>query len=251
MLSGAIVPHAPLLAIGANSDGIPAARQAIAAALGAIRSISCDLVIVISPHGPTGRVYRAPGGSLSGFGVPDLSATTSGSGSQAALAAEWGVPVMDGSDHGIVVPLLLGALPDAPVVACALAEWTGASTRPGGRGDPSAALDSAARLAAAILSVAGDLRVLVVCSAHGPAGLSPRAPLTERPESRVLERRILDALSRDPGGLAGIGVDEWAAGGACGAGPLAVFGRLFAGRSAEVVAYEAPVGVGYLVARTT
>ena len=39
-------------------------------------------------------------------------------------------------------------------------------------------------------------------------------------------------------------------GGSCGAGPLAAFAELFAG-SAEIHAYEAPFGVGYLVATAT
>ena len=165
-----------------------------------------------------------------------------------ALAEAWDVPEIDGSDHGVIVPLLLDALPAVPVVACTLKGWTGNSTSAGTEGDPGGSMASATRLADAIVSLAADRSVLVVASADSSAALSPRAPLSERVEGPRLDERILGALRSDPGGLLEISVSEWAAGGACGAGPLTLFGRLFAGRSCAVLAYEAPVGVGYLVA---
>lgn len=249
MLSGAIVPHAPLLAVGANSDGIPDAIRTIGTALEHIRSIECDVVVLVGPHGASDGVYPEAAGSLGGFGVPHLSVAAPGSELSSALAASWAVPEIYAHDHGVVVPLLLDALPPVPVVACTLKDWTGSSTIPGGHIDAGASIASAARLGDAIASLPEDLAVLVVASAHTSAALSPRAPLTERDAGARLDGRILEALRSDPGRLLDISHQEWAAGGACGAGPLSLFGRLFAGRPAEVLAYEAPVGVGYLVAR--
>ncbi len=249
MLSGAIVPHAPLLAIGANSDGIPEAITMIGHALEKVRSIACDVVVLVGPHGATDGVYRSPGGSLGGSGAPDLQADAAESEMSQVFADAWGVSEIEGSDHGVVVPLLLDALPPVPVVACTLKGWTGNSTGPGTEGDPGDSMASATRLGDAIVSLAVDRSILVVASAHSSAALSPRAPLTERPEGPRLDERILGALRSDPGGLLEIPASEWGAGGACGAGPLTLFGRLFAGRSCEVLAYEAPVGVGYLVAQ--
>ncbi|MPZ70368.1 MAG: hypothetical protein GEU71_12700 [Actinobacteria bacterium] len=249
MLSGAIVPHAPLLTIGANSDGIPEVMATIRSALEGVRSIPSDVVILVGPHGPTTGVYRTPAGSLAGFGAPGMHAGAARSEVSTTLAEAWGVPEIDGSDHGVIVPLLLDALPPVPIVACTLADWTGNSTGWGDEGDPDTSMASAARLGEAIASLAADGSVLVVASAHTSAALSPRAPLTEREEGSRLDDRILGALRGDPRGLLDISPSQWAAGGACGAGPLTLFGQLFGGRSCEVLAYEAPVGVGYLVAR--
>ncbi len=164
-----------------------------------------------------------------------------------AVAAEWGAERSDLVDEGLSVPLLMGSLPEVPLVACSMRDWTGRAAG-SDRIDPQGSLDRAEALAEAIRSLATESHVLVVASAHSSAALSPRAPLTERAEGLALDRQILAALGSDAGELSSIPPRAWADAGSCGAGPLAVLGHLFGGRSAEVLAYEAPVGVGYLVA---
>jgi aromatic ring-opening dioxygenase LigB subunit len=87
-----------------------------------------------------------------------------------------------------------------------------------------------------------------IASAHTAASLTPKAPLALRPEGKELDDLILDCLATDCGSLARVDPELWKEAGACGAGPLTAFGALFEGRRADVLAYDHPFGVGYLVA---
>lgn len=234
-----MLPHAPLLL--PEVTAVPHAREIVSAA----RSIvypDTDVTVVVSGHGRSSGVYEGMRGSLAGFGLPDPAWEASAAPDVARdVAAEWGKPTLgEEVDHGVLVPLRLGPV-RGPFVGVSLQETTG----PAGAEVESAVAD-ARTLASSLAAL--PARVSVIASAHTAASLTPRAPLTERPEGRVLDDAILDVLRSDVGKLAELPAEMWAAGGSCGSGPLTVLGLLFTGSRATVHAYAYPVGVGYLVA---
>lgn len=204
-----------------------------------------EVIVLCSPHGSSTGVYESAAGHLGPQGIPQISAPRDPSELAKVLADEWERPVLsDMADHGIVVPQVLGAIPEgAEVVACCLEEWTGQTQR-----SAQEAIEEASVLADAVRTAFGDREVAFVASAHGSAALSPRAPLTERPEGIELEKRLHAALLDDVSQLTAMGAREWEGAGCCGAGPLTALALLVSG-PAELLAYDAPFGVGYLAAR--
>jgi hypothetical protein len=204
-----------------------------------------EVIVVLSPHASRSGVYRQPAGNLSGFGIEMRSVDAATDDALAGeLADVWGLPMLDApADHGVVIPLLLMSV-DLPVVACGIAEVTG----PDAPSDYQQALRDAASFADALIKVSEQRATLFVASAHTSATLTPRAPLTFHQEGIDLDASIARSLVSGPGALCDISAAAWSAGGACGAGPLYVFGRLFQDSSVMVRAYEHPYGVGYLVA---
>lgn len=258
MLIGAVVPHAPLLLLdGGDRDALPVARSVIREALtdvaNGIRSAGAELCVIVSPHGTATGVHEGCSGSLRGFGLTGMEVRVpSDSETARALAEAWGFPLLHGEpDHGILVPLLLGLGDELPVVAVSLVDWTGEPAASSGKASVGDALRAAAGLAAAIRELAAAKKIAVIASAHLSAGSSPRAPLTEISGASDFDAELVLALGSDPDSLSRIEEYRWARFGCCGAGPLALFGALFAGRSARLNAFEAPVGVGYPVAVTT
>jgi hypothetical protein len=216
--------------------------------VGALGLDDCDALVIVSPHGRATGVYSRVSGSLDGFGVRNRSVgPPTDAGVAEELANAWDRPLLEPPvDHGIVGALLLSRWSAAPaLVAAAFATVTG----PDAPGQFDAAIEVAEGFADAVSRVSAGRRIGFVASAHTSAALNPAAPLLDRPEGHELEERVLAALREDSAALTGIEPDLWRAAGACGAGPLTAFGRLFAGRRAEVLAYEAPAGVGYLVAQ--
>jgi hypothetical protein len=200
---------------------------------------------MLSPHGSSSGVYRSVDGDLHGFGVDGIE--IEGSVDVAAaeeISAAWGKPLLDApADHGIVVPLVAGSVPEAPVVACTLTEVTGPQGVP-----VQHALAEARDLAATVQKVSADRTVLFVASAHTSAALTPQGPLTLRESGVELDKQIREAMSADVGRLDAIAPELWASGGACGAGPLTALGCLFGGSTANVAWYDHPFGVGYMLA---
>jgi aromatic ring-opening dioxygenase LigB subunit len=190
-------------------------------------------------------VYRQTVGDLDGFGKRGIEVERATDPTVAApLAEAWGHPLLDGRcDHGVVVPLLAGTVPEAPVVACTLDEVTGPEATPVVK-----AIEDARSFATALASVVDERNILFVASAHTSAALTPQAPLTLREEGIALDAEIKNALDNDVGRLASIDPELWAAGGACGVGPLVALGLLFAGSKAEIAWYDHPFGVGYMLA---
>jgi hypothetical protein len=240
---GAIVPHAPLLVPEIN----PAFRdRAVLASLEEVRTRRADVVFLISPHGERSGVYTRGAGDLKRMSIPnsrvtvDVDPELSGE-----FTFEWGEPRLDAPvDHGIVVPLLLNALPSGvPLIACALEEATGpGKSFSGGRGR------AAAALAAAIATFAQRRNVAVIASAHAAAGLGANAPLTERPGADALEDRVLNAVERDVGDLLQIDESSWVRGDPCGRAPLLTLAHLFQNHAGTVHGYDSSQGVGYIVA---
>jgi aromatic ring-opening dioxygenase LigB subunit len=141
---------------------------------------------------------------------------------------------LDGEiDHGVVGALLGAGEVKGKVVTCCI-PYVGSDT------------DDVASLTSALLEFGKERDVLFVASAHGSASATPRAPLTERPEGRELDSLIYAALRDGPKALLDIPDELWERAGSCGAPALRVFGGLGLG-PAKLLAYDAPVGVGYLV----
>jgi hypothetical protein len=205
----------------------------------------CDVLVLLSPHGEQDGIYAEGTGNLDDFGLEGITvAARSDPRLAESLADAWGRRVVESpADHGVVGALAV-APSELPVVACTLAEVTGPYA--GATADD--AIESAFLFADALVQVARERSVGVIASAHTAASLTPKAPLALRPEGKELDDLILDCLATDCGSLARVDPELWREAGACGTGPLTAFGALFEGRRADVLAYDHPFGVGYLVA---
>ena len=240
---GAILPHAPLIAL----RGDPAAAAIADAATSAwdeIAAWGCP-VVLISPHGSATGVTTSGDGDLDGFGLAGISVVAEVDLPLAGRIAEgWGAALgEDRLDHG-AVGALVHASPPPPVVSCVFAETTG----PAPPGDLTTVRSETKALADVLAAIAADTEIGVVVSAHSAASLTPAAPLTQRSEGRAFDDALLDALATDNGAIGAIDAALWERGGTCSTGPLLVWAHLFTGRSSDVHAYDAPAGVGYFVA---
>jgi aromatic ring-opening dioxygenase LigB subunit len=239
---GAVVPHAPVL-LEEIQPSLDEGRR-VRKAVDELDFSNADVVVLVSPHGPTAGIYERCEGSLRGFGIDDAEASRGmDTGLSRALSLAWGPEPIDGPvDFGIVVPLLLGVGGDLPIVAASLPQTTG--PRPRSLSDSIAA---ATGLAGALATVAGERAIAVVASAHSSAGLSARAPLTEVSGAAEVDREVVEALEADPARIENLLGPLHEVGQACGVGPLSVLGRLLEGWRSEGLTYEAPYGVGYMV----
>lgn len=200
-------------------------------------------VVIITPHGREVGIYRAAFGDLSEVGLPDARvALENNARLSRELADAWGTPFLEGPlDHGAVIPsLLLSGL--RRVVVCALGEWTAHDG-----GDPSHAMEQGEALGAALAEIGSREDLSVVVSGHTSAAITARAPLTERPEGREVDRAVIEALGSSPRRLAEIPVEMWELAGSCGAGPFRALTRL-RDEPLEVLHHSAPFGVGYAIA---
>jgi aromatic ring-opening dioxygenase LigB subunit len=247
-LSGAIVPHAPILLPELASRETRSSSDRLQTALARIDGEDADVVVIVSPHGARNGVYADARASLDGLGVREVEVCwTPEEEAAEEVARRWGRPRLEGPiDHGIGVPLMAGYASGKPIVAAAITDVV--ASRGSALGD---ALAAGLALGGAVERLAEHGRVRLVASAHTSAALSPRAPLTERPEARATEERVLEALGSEAGGLVALSRSLWIDGGACGVAVLAMLGRLFSGRGADIVFYECPVGIGYVVASVT
>jgi hypothetical protein len=143
------------------------------------------------------------------------------------------------------VPLLLTATGDTPIVATGLREVDEEAV------SVDQAVADGVSFSQAVEEMARTRSIQVIVSAQTSSALTPRAPLTEREEAKLVEADVIAALGGDPAILESRVNDLWRRGGSCSPGTLAAYGRLFAGRASEVVAYQYPFGVGYAVAVVT
>ncbi len=239
---GAVVPHAPVL-IEDIQPSLDEARR-VRKALDELDFSGADVIILVSPHGPTAGIYERNEGSLRGFGIDGFEVECETDAELGlSLGRVWEQPQIEaGLDFGIVVPLLLGLGDGRPVVAVSLPQTTGP-----GSGSLSDALDASRTLSGALKATADERAVAVVASAHGSAGLTHRAPLTQLSGAMDADRDLIEALEDDPALVEGLINRLHEIGHACGVGPLAAFGQLFGGWTTEGITYEAPYGVGYMV----
>lgn len=235
LLTGALVPHAPVLLPQVNGAG----GAAIRAAAAALDLSEPEVLIFVSPHGASDRVYARAEGDLLGFGVSGLEVRTEVDAALARrLAERWDRSLADDAlDHGALVPVAL-LRPERPVVAVAIGERDDGVT---------AAVEAGRSLAHAIGELSVERSIAVIVSGHGSAALSARAPLTDRPEGHRLQEAIVEAATTDLSLLLEIPVGWWEQGGSCSAGAFATLASLFPGRCLEISARDAPFGVGYIV----
>ena len=198
--------------------------------------IDASTIVVVSPHGDARGIHRFVRGDLDGFGRSGVSIDVASDRDIAtALGTEWDAPLLDTPvDHGIVTPLALGLGTGAEVVAVCVQDAK----------DGIAMADALDPVTART-----EKRVMLVCSAHLCAALTPRAPVPLRDETVALEDELLAGITRDVAILVERAEDITTVGVSCGGGPLAAFGQIFSGHAAEVVAYDRTCGVGYLIAR--
>jgi hypothetical protein len=246
LVAGCCVPHAPLLLPQLASPEVEEAALSVRKAVVDLEFDEDATVVLISPHGTDARVCNGADGTLDGLGVPGITVTAPVDVDLVGqLADEWIWPSSsEGIDHGVTVPLALGAAKINRAVPVALPEITGPDATPLAK-----ALDEARALAGALGKVAQTHKLAVIASVNTSAGLSPRAPLTELSGAAEVEDRLLNALQRDVGELEGLVEELDSVSGSCASGPLLCLALLFGGHPARLLAYEKPVGVGYPVAQ--
>jgi aromatic ring-opening dioxygenase LigB subunit len=246
VVSGALVPHAPVLLPEAVGGEVAARTETVRSALRSLSFSDADLVVLLSPHAPQTGVYTSVTGSLAGFSIPGVELSRSSDpGAIGALAELWNKPVQEGPvDHGTLIPLSLLNTGEAEIVAAGLREVREEDVR-----SFEIAVADGLSFAEAVGGLARKRRIGVVVSAHTSSALSPRAPLTERVEAKPAEGHVLRALDKDPSELSEVLEELWRLGGSCSPGTLTAYAAVFGGGRSEVIAYEHPFGVGYVVAR--
>lgn len=227
--------------------GVAAETEDIRRALATLSFVGVDLVVVLSPHARATGVYDLVAGDLNDFGVPGIELERpSDPDVVSTLAAMWDKPVRrEPIDHGVLIPLKTLATGATPVVAAGLAGSDEETTT------PEEAVADGVSFGAAIERLSREMTLCLVVSAQTSCALTPRAPLTERAEAKPVEADVVRALGGDPSALGDSVRDLWRLGGSCSPGTLAAYGRVFAGRASEILAYTYPFGVGYVVARVT
>jgi hypothetical protein len=243
---GAVVPHAPVLLLEVAGNQLAGETEDVRTALGSLAFDGLDVVVLLSPHAPASGIYSSVAGALDDFGVSgvELHRPTKDS-LLTALAEIWGQQVLDEPvDHGALVPLMLLATGDTPIVAAGLREIDDNDP-----GSVTEAIADGLSFGRAVQQLAGDATVAFVASAQTSAALTPRAPLTERAQAKPVEADVLRALRGDPSILQASLDDLWSRAGSCSPGTFAAYGCVFGGRSSEVMDYTYPFGVGYVVAR--
>lgn len=249
--------HAPIVipALGRrDSERCRSTTAAMAEAARRVVAGGAGRVVVLSPHAPRRPraygCYAGPGlaGDFARFGEPGLAAGFAADPEAAAAAAGQGLdlaPIQGGLDHGALVPLwFLREAGFAGRVSVFGFPW---EAPPGGHAPFGAGL----RAALDGLGVPWALVASGDCSHRllpgAPAGYDPRAGDFDGRLVAAVRAGREAAVAEQVGPLRGAAAEdvvdslEAAAGAAAGAGGGPAEGR-------EVLSYEGPFGVGYLVA---
>jgi hypothetical protein len=216
-VSGALVPHAPLLLPEVTTEA--EVLRELWEGLSRVRIPEGATVVVLTPHAPRG-VYARNEGTLAAFGLPDIAV------SAPRGDVELDLPTIDdGLDHGALVAMRLFDL-SGPVTVV-------------GCGETSDVSDMLKEL---------DLdELFVLASAHTSVRLTERAPLPYSFDAVRLESRFITEIETDCKVAADLADEMWAAGDTCSRWTLRAFGELFGGAEGQVLAYGSPFGVGYPV----
>lgn len=269
LLDIAFLPHPPIMVpeVGRGElAGVAATVKSARELAAKLAARGPEAVVIISPHGPVFRdavgLWAVPElkGHLGAFGARevafryplDLELTRA----VADAAREDGIPVawLDEKagrryglapelDHGMMVPLyyLREAGIEVPLVAMGMALL-----------DRMELYAFGAALGRAIRS--GRRKVLLLASGDLSHRLLPGAPAGYDPAGRVFDERLRDSVAAlDVEGLLNLPEDLAERAGECGLRSfIMAVGALDGYRiSGEVLSYEGPFGVGYLVARLT
>lgn len=251
-------PHPPIVVPEVGRDRLAECRSTYEACRAFARRLVAhrpDRLVLLSPHAPRPPdgfgVQDGPRlvGDLSAFGAPqarvDLPNDLALARDVARAAAERGIPVYSlppaPLDHGSVVPLVF--LTREGYAGPTLVISLPAVPEPGKLVEFGRALGEAlerARGRTAIVA-SGDMTHRAIPGA--PAGYHPRAVEFDRTLVELVERGRLDAVPAiDPA------LREVAAEDAADTVTIAAAATDFRGRGTEVLSYEHPFGVGYLVA---
>ncbi len=253
-----LLPHAPILVPAVAGPDIAQCRRTSEACAELARRVAAsrpDRLFLVSPHAP--RADEAFGlydgvrlsGSLSRFGayesVIDLPNDTEARGAILEAAAAAGIATWDVPrtplDHGAVVPLwfLTAAGWRGPTCIAAL-PWSTTTDRCADFGRAVAAAYARVRGRVALIA-SGDMTHRAVPGA--PAGHDPRGVEFDRTMTGlVAEGRLRDVSEIDPTLRVAAAEDSVES-------STIVSGALgFRAHGAEVLGYEHPFGVGYLVA---
>jgi AmmeMemoRadiSam system protein A len=257
---GCLTPHPPILVPdvgGRRVQQVGKTREAMQRVAADIAAIEPDVLVLVSPHAPinpyamgiaTSATYT---GGFEAFGAPGPRIATCGDRvlvSEIQRACEaFGVPLSPMSrsrephalDHGATVPLyfLQEAGVQCELVLLAFSELGVESHRRFGRAIAAAAKAAGKR---AVLVASGDMSHRLVPGA--PAGYSPNG--------KQLDGTLVSAL-RDGDYAAIFSIDPGLRdqAGECGYRSLLVALGAMPETKSEVLSYEGPFGVGYLVAR--
>lgn len=257
---GCLTPHPPILVpavAGRRVEQVNETREAMGKVAAGILALDPDVVALVSPHGlinPHAMTVVSAGsfaGGFGDFGAPDVRLSAPG---DPAMAAEIAtacealhVPLVRSGkshdchflDHGAAVPLyfLLQAGVQCPLVLlsfCSLG--TDVHLRFG------RAVAQAAR--------AAGKRVALIASGDLSHRLFPGAPAGYSPLGKQFDDTIVGALRLgDRAAILNIDDDLREQAGECGYRSLLVALGAMPESAAEVLSYEGPFGVGYLVAR--
>lgn len=267
LLDVAFMPHPPIMVPEVGRGELAKIAATVSAAQELVAKLAArqpEVVVIISPHGPVFRdavgmwATSELGGSLAQFGAREvkfsyrldleLSRAVVDASRQAGVPVVWldekasqRYGLTPELDHGMMVPLyyLWQAGIKAPLVALGMALMDRQKLYTFGM-----ALSRAVK--------ASRRRVLLVASGDLSHRLLPGAPAGYNPQGEVFDRRVKELLAAlDVEGLLALPEDLAEQAGECGLRSFimalgAVDGYKITG---EVLSYEGPFGVGYLVAR--
>lgn len=251
--------HAPIVVppvVGARGEACAQSTAAMRAAARRVHECKPDVVVVLSPH--TRRPRRAFSivggdrvfGDFGGFGAPDVAVDLPAAVDARALikqasAVEAAAPIEEirahALDHGALVPLwfLVEAGWRGPTVVIGLpAEGSRDANHEMGRALAAAAAANGERWA---IVASGDCSHRLIAGA--PAGFHPRAAQFDAALARAIasgddeQVSVIDEELRDLAAEDVIDTVE-----------IAAAATAFSANAREVLSYEGPYGVGYLVA---
>ncbi len=217
-----------------------------------------DVIVIMSPHAPIDATRMgvsaaaACQGSLAQFGAPQVRFSLRGHAALAESILEQatfrGIPAasMTGRgdilelDHGCLVPLafIVPRLAATPAIVVLSFSFLGIDQHTAFGEAVGAALDGS------------TARVLFVASGDMSHRLTPDAPAGYTPRAADFDRRVVDSFAAaDAPGLLAIPAGLQREAGECGYRSVVTLFGLLRGRSydTEVLSYEGPWGVGYLV----
>ena len=260
MIYGCVVPHPPVVvpAVGGlRAEKVRRTREAMQRVASEIRQLSPDTVVLVSPHAPTQPYAMGMAvpvrhvGDFADFGAPSVRLSFDGSPTLAdALEAECRasrVPLgrIDRTgpeyllDHGAAVPLYF--LQEAGV-RCRLLLLAFSSLG-------TDVHERFGRSIAAAAREAGE-RVVLVASGDFSHRLTPTAPAGYSPRGKEFDQAIVSALQQgDRESILKIDERLLYQAGECGYRSLVIALGALPETKPEVLSYEGPFGVGYLVVR--
>src|SRR5829696_8431798 len=255
-----IAPHPPIMVpeVGRESSaGVADSIEAMSELTKRLIDSGAESVILISPHAPLEAdsfvAYEGPqvSGDFSNFNAPGTYFTTQvdeellGAIKEAAASEQYEVTTLHEQDldHGTAVPLYF-LLRNG---------WRGKVVT---LGYSFLSSDDHLRFGSCIRRAVDRVgrRVAFIASGDLSHRLKPQAPAGYNPNAHVFDEQVVDALrSNDPQRIVDIDLNLRKLAGECGyRSMLVAIGAISKlPLSCEVLSYEAPFGVGYLVAQLT